>query len=482
MDKLLGFAPDADPSVPGVLISVANLIPYEQGMKGAPTGVTPANVPALAAACKGAIVATKLDATRRVFAGTLTKLYELSAGAWSDVSTGSYTGGTDSRWSFAQFGNSTLASNLSDTIQRSSGAAFSAIAGAPKAKIIFSVGSQIMALNINDGTTKPDGWYCCATFDETDWATSVTTLCAKGQIVAAPGPFNAGGKLGEYAVGYKDKSIHVGQFVGAPAVWDWVQAPGGDAGCIGQDAWADIGGAHFIVGQDNFWIFDGSRPAPIGDDVIRNWFFSNANPNYIYRTQCVCDRQNNVVWVFYCSLTSETPDKAIVYHLKSKMWGAADIAVQATLNYVSAGATIDGLTSIAATIDGLSSFSFDSQFWFVGGRSLAVFNNSHQLQSVTGPSVSSGMTTGDAGDDDMVTLLSSIRLRFLPGYKPASATVQTYTKMEAGDSVSTGSTATMSDGKFDVMDSARWHSASFTFTGEHRVSGISATLTSEGNA
>lgn len=480
MDKLLGFAPDSDPTAKGVLTSVTNLIPYEQGMKGAPTGATPSGVPVLAAECRGASVVTKLDDTRRVFAGTQTKLYELQSAAWVDVG-GTYTGGTDSRWSIAQFGNATLASNLTDTIQRNTGTTFSSIASAPKAKIIFSVGTQVMALNTNDGTVKPDGWHCCATYDENDWSPSLATLCAKGRVVGQPGAFTAGGRLGDYAVGYKEKSIWLGQFVGAPSVWDWAQVPGGDAGCIGQDAWADIGGAHFIVGQDNFWLFDGSRPVPVGDDLIRQWFYNNSNPNYRYKTQCVCDRQNNVVWVFYCSTTSAVPDRALVYHMKSKLWGHVNITVEATLNYVSGGVTIDDLPTYSATIDGLASFSFDSQFWLAGGRSLAAFNSSHQLQSITGPSSTSAMTTGDVGDDDVVTLLTAIRLRFAPGYKPASANVQTFTKMELGASPAAASTSSINEGRFDVLDSGRWHSASFTFTGDHRIMAMGATLTPEGN-
>jgi len=481
MDKLIGFAPDADATTPGVLTSVTNLIPYEQGMKGAPTGSTPSGVPALAAACSGAAVVTKLDDSRRMIAGTATNLYELTAGAWVDVSTGTYAGGADSTWSIAQFGNATLASNLADAIQRSSGSgAFSAISGAPKAKIIFSVGSQVMALNTNDGTTKPDGWHCCATYDETTWTPSLITLAASGRIVSQPGAFTAGGRLGDYAVAYKEKAIFVGQFVGAPTVWDWVQTPGGEAGCVGQTAWCDIGGAHFLVGVDNFWIFDGSRPVPIGDGVVRQWFYANSNPGYRYRTQCVCDRQNNVVWIFYCSSSSQAPDKAIVYHMGTKQWGCVDVNVEATLNYVSAGMTIDGLTSLSATIDGLSSYSFDSQFWLIGGRSLAAFNGSHQLQSLTGPSATSSMTSGDVGDDETVTRATRIRLRFAPGYKPVSATVQTFTKMQLGDSLAAASSSVMNDGKFDVMDSSRWHRAAFSFNGDHRVMAMDATLIPEG--
>lgn len=486
MDKLLGFTPDADPTVPGVITACTNLIPYEIGMAAAPTGNTPSGVPALAAACQGAAVITKLDDTRRVIAGTATKLYELGSSVWTDVARASvYTGGVDSAWSFAQFGNSTLAANLADTIQRSNtSGAFADIATAPKAKIIFSVGAFVMALNTVDGTygTSPNRWWCCASYDETNWTPSVSTLATTGQLVSTQGQITAGGRLGEYAVAYKDKAIYVGQFVGAPAVWDWVQVPGGDAGCVGQDAWCDIGGAHFIIGQDNIWVFDGSRPAPLGIGQLRQWFYNNSNPSYRYKTRCVFDRQNNVVWTFYPSKSSTTLDMALVYHIQTKQWGLATISIEAALNYIAAGVTIDGLSAVSSTIDGLSSYSFDSQFWNAGGRALSVVNTSHQVQLMTGSAGSSSMTTGDAGDDDIVSTLSKIRVRFAPGYKPATATVQTYTKMNEGDGLTPVASGSINDGKFDVLQSARWHRATFNFTGDMRVLQIGAVLVGGGTA
>ena len=489
MDKLLGYLPDADPTVPGVITSCTNFIPYEQGMRGAPTGITPSSgVPAIAAETRGGVVTTLLDDTRRIFAGTTTKLYELVSGTWTDQTRtvgGAYTGGTDTRWSYCQFGNDTLAANLSDVIQKSAtSGAFSDIGYALKAKIIFSVGSQIMALNTSDGTygVSPDRWWCCGVFDDTAWTPSTTTLATTGRLVSSPGQITAGGKLGNYAVAYKDKAIHLGQFVGAPAVWDWTQIVGGDAGCVGQDAWCDIGGAHFVIGQDNIWLFDGSRPVPLGVGEVRQWFFNNSNPTYRYKTQCIFDRQNQLVWAFYPSQSSTTCDSALVYHVGTKQWGLSTISIESVMNYISAGVTIDGLSAISSTIDGLSAYSFDSQYWLAGGRALSVINTSHQLQLLTGQTVSSGFTTGDAGDDDQVSLLSKIRLKFAPGYKPTTATVQTYTKMTEGDSLTSRATGSLNDGKFDVLQSGRFHRAAFTFGGDVRVLGLGAVLVPEGNA
>lgn len=463
-----------------MLVDCSQFIPYLTGMEAAPALQTPTGVPALADDCQGAAVVTLLDGTRRVIAGTQSALYELASSTWSDVTGTPYTGGTDSRWSFTQFGDTTVAANRADTIQFSNSGAFADISGAPKAEIVFSVGAFVMALNVNDGADKPDGWHCCAAFDVSDWTESVTTQSASGRLVSTPGQLTAGLRLGEYAVAYKSSSIYLGQYVGAPAVWDWILVPGGESGCVGKEALCDVDGAHFFVGTDNFWLFDGTRPVPVGDGQVRQWFFDNSDPGNIFKTKCVYDRQQNRVWVFYPSAGSSVCDSALVFHLKNKQWGKADTTVQAVLNYVAPGFTFDTWDDAGATFDTLPDISFDSQYWLSGGKALSVFNTSNQLQSFNGVAGTSSFTTGDAGDDDAVTLLKQIRLRFAAGYKPLTASVATFNKMSSGDDFTPGPVSTINDGKFDILRAARWHRAVFTMTGDVRVTGINPTFVSSG--
>lgn len=476
MIKLLGFAPDMEAPTPGVITECTNFIPYLTGMQAGPSNITPTDVPALANECIGAAVVTLLDDSRRVFAGTTTKLYELSAGSWNDVtraSGGDYTGGADTRWSFCQFGNATIASNKTDATQRSvSTGAFADIASAPKAEIVFSVGAFVMALNVDDGTEKTDGWHCSAAFDETDWTESVTTQSASGRLVDAPGILTAGLRLGDYAIAYKSKSIYLGQYVGAPAVWNWILIPGGDAGCVGKEAICDIGGAHFFVGDDNIWLFDGTRPIPIADNTVRQWFFDNSNPSARFKSKCVFDRQNNRVWVFYPSTGSDSCDSAIVYHVISKQWGRADRSIEAAVQYVAAGATYDTWDDYGATYDTLPDVSYDSQYWLAGGSALSVFNTSHQLQIINGDADTSGFTTGDAGDDFDVSQLCCVKLRFSAGTAPTSASMTNYYKMDSGEDYTTDATINMANGKFDALREARWHKASFSFVGNTKVTHI----------
>jgi hypothetical protein len=112
-----------------------------------------------------------------------------------------------------------------------------------------------------------------------------------------------------------------------------------------------------------------------------------------------------------------------------------------------------------------------------------VIDTSNQIQLMTGVSTSSSFTTGDAGDDDVVSLLSKIRIRFAPGYAPTTATCDTYTKMNEGEAITNvNNGVAINDGKFDVLQSGRFHRATFNFTGDVRVLAMGAVLTPQGNA
>jgi hypothetical protein len=469
MNPILGFSPDADRTTPGALVDCEHLIPYEAGFRGAPTPLSVV-VAALAAECRGAVVATKLDGTRRIFAGTQTKLYEVSGATWSDVAkVGDYTGSAESRWSFCQFGNTTIASNLVDAMQFSTTGDFADITGAPKAKIVVSASNNfVLAFNTNEATysASQDRWWCCAQNDQTDWTPAVSTLSNTGRLIAVEGPIQAALPLGDNVIAYKQRGIFHGSFVGSPVVWQWNLVPGGEAGCVGQEAVCDIGGAHFFVGNDNFWLFDGTRPIAI-PTAPRQWFLDNSSPLYRYRTKVSYDRQTNLVRISYPSLSSTgTCDAGLVYHVLSRKWGRDNMTVEAPLAYIAPGVTIDGMDSYGASIDVLPAVGFDSQFWLSGGQNASIFTSAHQLSSLTGPTAASSFTTNDFGDDDTETMLDRFRVRFESA--PTTATATGYYKANEGEALTTGETSSIDDGKFDLRQSGRFHRVKVAMTGNHK--------------
>lgn len=472
---LLGFQPDLNPDTPGVMTECRHIIPYEQGFLGAPVG-TPANAAALSAYCRGARVITKLDETRRIFAGTQTKLYELTGTTWTDRSAGSYVGSLDSRWKFAQFGDTTIASNLVDDMQSSTTGAFAAIAGAPKAKTIVSASNNfVIAFNTNDASfgVSPDRWWCCAQNDQTNWAPSVTTGATSGRLIATPGQIQAAATLGDYVVAYKSRGIFLGSFVGAASgSWQWTLVRGSNqAGCVGVDAVVDIGGAHFIVGPDDFWLFDGTSAVSIGQG-IRDWFRLNVSQTYLYRTQVEFDAQRNVIWVSYVSKNNfvGNNDACLAFHLPTKKWGADNFPVEAFLTFTSPATTIDGLNAFASTIDTLPDIPFDSSYWLAGARNFGFFDSLHRLSTKSGTCADSGFSTGDIGADQILTLLDYVRIRFFQ--TPLTGECVHRWRENSGDDLQDGTTETMHDSRFEFHNTARWHRLQFNFTGPHKEAAI----------
>ena len=474
MIPILGFTPDSDPTTPGVLTDCVNFIPTEKGMAGGPTPVTGVSgLAALAAECRGAAVLIDTTGVRRNFAGTQTKLYELSSSTWTDRSkAGNYTGSSENRWMFAQFGNVALATNDTEAIQYSASGAFADIAGAPKARIVVAMKDRVIAFDTNDGTygDQSDRWWCTAFQDYSNWAVGVNGA-ATGRLVGVPGGLVAGAMLGAYVVAYKERGMYLGQDVtGSPEVIQFNQVPG-EVGCVGPEAVVDVGGSHFFVGPDNIWMYDGTRPLPIATGQVRQRFFNDVSATYKYRTIVHYDRQNQRVWVFYPSAASSgQPDRALVYHLLTKQWGRANRSVEAIFQFITPGLTWDTLSTIASTWDSLPSLSWDSQSWQAAGRSLAFFDTSHNLKTLTGTSDTSSFTTGDLGDDEMVTYSEPLRIRYLTA--PATSSATGYTRQEPGGALTTNGTASRSDGKYDIRQSGRFHRYAVSNTGDNEVRGI----------
>lgn len=491
MNNLLGFSPDSPTTTPGIIQDCTQFIPYESGMRAAPSLNEQAD--ALAAACRGAATLTKLDATRRVFAGTAADMYELSGTSWSDVSrAANYTLGTDSRWSFTQFGDTSICSSIDNVIQTSTAGAFADQATAPQAAIVeaalSSGGGFVFAFNTIDATygTSPDRWWCCALNNVTLWTPSVATQATTGRLLGVEGPIVAAKQLGaDRIVAYKANALYTGVYVGPPTVWSWTELP--EFGAAGIDAVADIGTAHFCVSNDDIYIFDGARPIPVAK-ACRQWFIDNSSGTYRSRTIVQHDRQHELVWIFFVSEGSGTGDRdrCLVYHLKTQQWGRADRTVEAALIFNQPSVTFDG---DAGTFDSATD-PFDAVS--AGNKLIAVFDSSHILSTIDGTPGDTSFTLHDVGDDNIVSKVcvndrkeaEPIRLRYMT--TPSSASIDAFYSMATGLTVTTGVTQSASDvpangsNAFTIRQTARWHRLKFNFTGLCRISGYNVPISESG--
>jgi hypothetical protein len=468
--KIIGYMPDLDQTIEGVITDCTSFIPTEKGMQAAPSAVS-ANASALAATCYGAATVRKLDNSFRNIAGTVTKLYELSGGAWVDISRAApYTLGADNFWRFTQFGNTTLAVNKADTLQFSDSGAFADVVGAPKAEIVETVGNQVFVFNTNEATygDSPNRWWASALGTYDDWLPNIATQSVTGLLTSAPGPIFAGKRFGNQIVAYKERAMYIGSYVGAPVIWDFQQIQG-EAGCSSQEAVVNIGNAdnpiHLFMGADDFWRFDGSRPVPIGAPVKKT-VYGELLRTSANKIKTLHDRLNARVYFYYPSNSGGgVVDRCVVYHYRENRWGRDDRTIEAAVEYLAGGITYDTLDTLYPTYDSLpTDISYDSQFWVSGVSSVGIFNTSHQLQALIGAAESSSFTTGDIGNDAEFLLLQRVKPKWLT--KPTSATLTNYYKYSEGDDLTLGSETTMSQSRFDVLSSARWHRFQFDQVGD----------------
>lgn len=485
--KIQGFAPDLDITTPGIITGGSAFVPTINGISP-PKSLVSAGYSALAAPCTGSAVVRLLDDSRRLFAGTQTKLYEGSGTSWTDQSNGqTFTGSVDNRWRFAQFGNDTIATNFTDAMQVStSSGPFSALGGSPpKAAIVETCQGFVLAFDYNDGVNVyHDGWWCSALRNDASWAASIATQAANGRLLDTPGSIRAARAMGDIMVVYKERSMYLGFYDGPPVIWRWQLVPG-EIGAVSQEAVVNVlingAPAHIFAGFDGFYIFDGTRPVSIGDP-LKNWYNNTASAQYRYRIRAMHDVNKQTVY-FYLPDSSGNLTFCVPYNYRRNAWGymASIGAVQAPLSYLSEGITYDTLGNFYSTYDSLPAIAYDSPFWTSGAPVPSIFDSTNTLQSYTGTPGASGFNCGYTGDNDSFNTLTRITPRFnLYPTGTVSCNVL-YTQKLGDSSPSTVATASLNNGKMDVLKSSKWFAPQFSVaSGDYELTGYEMIFEEDG--
>ena len=485
---LLAYAPDADPTTPGVITNCSALVAGLRGYKAAPSPVTGTPSAALAAACQGAATLLLPDNTSRTFAGTGTKLYEGSPSAWLDrtrAAGGDYALGADARWSFSQFAGTSLATAESDVLQFSSAGAFADVAGAPKAAFVETVGNFVFIARTNEALygVSNQRWWCAALGGYTDWVPAISTQCATGTLTSIPGPITGMKRFGGQLTVHKTKGMYLGSYVGAPIIWDFQELPG-QAGAQSQEAIVSVGTPDdpkiIFMGFDDFYEFSGARAVPLGETVIKETVFSELNKQFAHVCRAVHDRINSRVYFYYPSSGVSVPDKCVVYNYRTRKWGRDDRSVQAAFEYLTPGVTYDGLGASYATYDSFPTGAYDSSLWSNAFPLPAVFNTSNVLQTLSGTPTSSSLTSGDLGDEMAFSFIKRVIPRFT--LAPTTVSMVNYYRDSLNSALTQDATTSMTAaGRIDVLREARWHRIRLDFTGPTEITGISVDVEEAGD-
>lgn len=496
--KLKGFAPDAEDNEEGIIVSGTAFMPTIRGIAPIPAG-TDAAQGSLTGSCRGAANLELLDGTTRFFAAaqlsdTRCELFEATTSAWTDRTraAGDYTTTARAVWTFAQYNNISLAAGKPSLLQASdTTGAFGELTATgrsttasltyvPRAAIVETVLDFVFAFNTNtigfgDDTNR---WQCSAAGNHLDWVPNISTLSASNLLSDTAGRIRAAKRLGSDMVAYKRNSMYLGQFVGPPSVWSFRLIPGTGLGAPGPHSVADIRTAHIFPATDDFYIYDGTRPVPIGTNRVSEFFFNDLNENFAEETVALHDRNTWRVFWFYPSTGSTTGelDSCIIYNYRSDRWGFTRVddwlsatslsRVQFAVPFTEAGLIYDDLGTFYSTYDDLPAQTYDDAFGVAGNITPVYFANDKPRIFRGGAAPHMTIETGDYGADGTIQKLQRIRPRFL-GHTPIVGAAAHYVKDSLGDSPSLGAVSvflqrgldpnTHIDNSLDAITIGRWH-------------------------
>lgn len=361
-------------------------------------------------------ITRKNDGTARFFIFNKQSIYEYtSTTAATDRSSGAYSASTTA-WTWAQFGDTTIATNLYNNPQASASGAFADLAGTPpKAQLIAVALGQVMLANYNDGTAYPAGWYCCDYDDATDWTVTAENGADFGNLYDTPGPIRALETLRDGFVAYKDDSIYLAEFVGDPksTIWAW-RLVSDKVGCSSAHGVARLNDKHYFMHRSGFYEFDGAAVRLISRKVT-NYLFNGITSASPSTCQATADQKENVIAFCWESTAAGKKDVVAHYNVETGKWAytlGQIFTAGAGASYYPTG-VVKATQSDIIAFDATNTTSVSS-FLMIGkaDTKITAYAAEHTTYGGTAPHVKQ-IRIGSIGNADDGVALDSIKPRLL---------------------------------------------------------------------
>jgi hypothetical protein len=266
--------------------------------------------------------------------------------------------------------------------------------------------------------------------------------------------------------------MYLGRYVGSPLVWEWQRVPG-VAGCSSQEAVVSVNNAHYFIGQNDIFVYDGTQVRSIGLGISR-WFFARLNATTRGNIRGIADSSRDLIYWYYPTQSDGVLNACIVYNYRSDAWGTVSGSIQVPVEYASGQITWDGVGSLGSTYEDLPLVSYDSGFWLADSTVPAIIDTTNTLKTLTGSPTTGYFVTGDFGDMSGYTYLSRVQPRFR--IVPSSATCINYYSDTPDGTRTQDYTATMSRNRFDMRRAAHFHRVRVDTVGASVVTGIEVSL------
>lgn len=445
---LKDFAPDVDPTTPGIILLSDGYVPSFKGYlaRNSPAAYAPA-LPS-SQTPTGGYIALFSDGTVKVYATSATDLYRLDAGAWTNVGTG-FTATT--RWRFAQFGDDVIAVAGATPPQVAMGptSAFSALAGGAPAGAtnVISVASLVF---MTAGAT----WYNSAIGQDNNWTPNIQTQAATGVFTDFPGPVVALAPLFRNVIIFKQGSMLLGQLVGGESIWNF-QLLSDETGSMCQESVVTLPEAVAFLGADDFYITTGNAPQRIPNNC-KEWFFANADSTQFSNMLSWYDHTSSIIYWHFVGLTPPTtavPDLWIAYNVRANRWATGKLVTY----YV-----------VPNTQSGLDTGLF--------------FDTNKALKTWTGSPGQAFIKTGYIGDPGRLTQVMRVKPKYnvypvpATGSTPPDVLIPFHTNVLGQVPVQDAAATRGADGWHYFRAYSRYHQVQINTNGPAEVVGVAAEI------
>ena len=306
---------------------------------------------------RGMIAWEDNSGNRWIGAGTYEKLYVSTAGGvTSDITPAGFTTGAEdasvntgygggfyglgyygtprpdtgnfsecTTWSLDTYGQYLVGCSMDDgklyEWQLDTGTPAAAISNAPtdcvglvttEERIIFALGAG--------GDPRKVQW--CDFEDNTTW-TAASTNQAGDVTLQTPGRIQAGVRMQGQTLILTDQDAFRAIYTGPPFVYEFERV-GSACGVVSRLGMADTPAGVFWMGQQGFFVYDGSRVNEVPCDVWDR-VFTDRNTAQVSKIWAVPNGQNGEVWFFYPSKASNEIDKYVAYNYREGHWTVGDL-------------------------------------------------------------------------------------------------------------------------------------------------------------
>ncbi len=394
MDK---YDPPRSPRACNVIPGTAGYLPFREASAVSAT--------AIAAQPKGGFAAKLNSGTILVVGGSNAKLYRLTASVVSDItraSGGDYTVAADDQWSFCQFRDKLIATQIGDDIQyfdlATPGTAFVKYASStlePKAKYVAVVGEfPVFAHTSESSTLYPNRVRWPKIAAERDFDESVANQSDHQDLPEGGAITGITGAQG-YGIVFTENMLFRMDYLGGDLIFDFnkIQNSKGcqiPASIVGYDQGA------FYYSPGGFMHYDGVSSRPIGNELVDAYFLADLDYNNRFRVTATVDPVNKLYCIAYPGFgnTSGRPNNWLIHRWDTGQWACLlNVQIESLFQSFTQGFTLEGL-DVFGTMDTLPA-SLDSNLWKGGRYLLAGLDASYYFCTFNGDALTAEIDTAE---------------------------------------------------------------------------------------